>query len=439
MAKRYAWIVISLCFALLAGCRKNVDESPPSIVIQSPAAGSWHQVLETVDVIATAQDEEGIEWVKVDIVTASNVIHGSTSNQFFDGQQQASVNAGVLLDNIHTPTGTYYVRVRAYDGTNEHVAYREIQLAEVPREVEDVFVFSMSAQNQVDIHRLEDGSALWIATIGTDFSKAATNSYNGEVALCGDIVSGTMFLNPPQLEITATNATINNQNASYYHDFFYAENDRLYYAVTRDNRVEIYSTGGNLNQILNTQQNKVPYHLATDGNLLLAEERSFNGDNVFLGQYYRGSGTFQLSVSIPYPLVAMHIGTSGIDLFGKDGTSYRYATYHPDDQSLTSWTELSVTGNVEEIIPAGLTADEGQRYAITTSTETRVVKADNGSLANLTLFPVAGKALAYDEVNNELWVLGSGEVTQFQIDNATPVETISVPSGSLDIEVLYNK
>ncbi|MFT4679183.1 MAG: hypothetical protein ACI84C_000185 [Flavobacteriales bacterium] len=433
-------IAFTMCLIFFNGCKKDLDEISPRIKFISPYAGSAYSVLEYVDIQVTITDETSIDWVHIDIVKVNNVQIASAQQMSFSGSLSETIQVGILLENIHIETGTYYIRVRAHDGTNEHVSFREIQVYEVPKEVLGIYVFSSINSSTLNIDQVQESGTLTLATWNSDFSFGAANSYHRELAFAGDQLDGTTFIDGSGFDLLHSNLNNNNTSSAYYHDFIFNPEDLRYYAITRDGQIEIYRPGGTLQQTIFTQINQRPYHISVTESRLLVEERSWNGDQQSINQYYKGSGALESSIGLPFALVAILETNDEFQLFGYDGDQFKTMSYSGSSNALGTEIELNTEsiGTVQNVI----------RVDATLNSEAFVLCGDNGMRAftvnvvqasEVANWSQGGSQVQLNEATGELVVLSGEELITYSWSSSNPIGSVSIGNSALDFAILYNK
>jgi hypothetical protein len=433
-------IAFALCILLIPGCKKNLDELSPRIKFISPYAGSQYSVLDYVDVAVEITDETAIDWVHVDIVKANNVQIAGAQQMSFSGSTNETIEVGILLENIHIESDTYYIRVRAYDGTNEHVSFREIQVSAVPLEVLGILVYSPISASNLEISQVSGGDVNVVANWDSDFSFGASNSYHQEIAFAGEELDGVSVLDVGGFTLLHTEPSFNNTDSPFYHDFFFNYGDLRYYAITRDGQIQIYRPGGTLQQTIQTQINQRPYHLLVTNNKLLTEERNWSGSQQYINQYYKGSGALEASIALPFALVAIVETNDGIQLFGYDGDELKTMQYYTSTYAMSSTVDVGDLGigTVHSVVriegslneEAFVLCGDGGMKAITVNIVQSNVVAS---------WSQGGSHVEINQATGELLVLSNGELLTYAWSSSNPTSSVSVGSDAADFSILYNK
>lgn len=433
-------IAFALCLILLNGCKKDLDELSPRIKFVAPYAGSTYSVLEYVDVHVTITDETSIDWVHIDIVKANNVQIASAQQLTYSGSLSETIEVGILLEDIHIESGTYYIRVRAHDGTNEHVSFREIQVYAVPLEVLGVYVFSPISSSNLEIDLVQENSTINVANWDSDFLFGTANSYHRELAFSGDELDGTTYFDGGNFELLHSNLSFNNTSSSYYHDFFFNPDDLRYYSITRDGQIEIYRPGGTLQQTILTQSNQRPYNLAVTSNRLLVEERSWNGDQQNINQYYKASGALESSISLPFALVAVLETNDAFQLFGYDDGQFKTMSYSGSSFSVGTEIDLDVAslGSIVDVIRVeGALNDEA--FVLCGENGMKAFTVNVVQATEVASWSQGGTQVELNEATGEIMVLSGDELLTYSWSSSSPTSSVSVGSSAADFTILYNK
>lgn len=433
-------IAFALCIVLIPGCKKDLDELSPRIKFITPYAGSQYSVLDYVDVQVEITDETAIDWVHVDIVKSNNVQIAAAQQMSFSGSTSETIQVGILLENIHIESDTYYIRVRAHDGTNEHVSFREIQVSAVPLEVLGIFVYSPLSASNLEISQVDGNDVNVVANWDSDFSFGAANSYHREIGFAGDELDGITVLDGGNFELLHSEPSNNNTDSPFYHDFFFNYGDLRYYAITRDGQIQIYRPGGTLQQTIQTQVNQRPYHLLVTDNKLIVEERNWSGSQQYLNQYYKGSGSLEGSIALPFALVAIVETNDGVQLFGYDGDELKtmqYSTSNYTTSSIVDVGDLGI-GTVHRVVRVeGSSNDEA--FVLCGDGGMKAVTVNIVQANVVASWSQGGSHVELNQATGELLVLSGNELLTYSWSNSSPSSSVSIGSEAADFSILYNK
>jgi hypothetical protein len=260
------------------------------------------------------------------------------------------------------------------------------------------------------------------------------------LAFAGDKLDGTTFIDGSGFDLLHSNLNNNNTSSAYYHDFIFNPEDLRYYAITRDGQIEIYRPGGTLQQTIFTQINQRPYHISVTESRLLVEERSWNGDQQSINQYYKGSGALESSIGLPFALVAILETNDEFQLFGYDGDQFKTMSYSGSSNALGTEIELNTEsiGTVQNVI----------RVDATLNSEAFVLCGDNGMRAftvnvvqasEVANWSQGGSQVQLNEATGELVVLSGEELITYSWSSSNPIGSVSIGNSALDFAILYNK
>jgi hypothetical protein len=93
--------------------------------------GATISVLDTLIVELQVSDEVGVQNVLVELITASGQV-ALGGRSFPLCTTSTTLTFGFILDNIHLESGTYFLRVTAFDATNQNAEFIELNVLEVP-------------------------------------------------------------------------------------------------------------------------------------------------------------------------------------------------------------------------------------------------------------------------------------------------------------------
>lgn len=171
-------------FVALSSCKKNRDETYPSVQFSSPGFQSSHAVLEPIYFQVSASDETKLDKISVHLLDDS-YLPVATSSVLICDENSETFNGSILPSDIHLPSGTYYLKAVATDGFNEKVAYREIYLNEVPRELKTIWILSYGGNQSIHLDSLQGNSLINVLNLNQDFGGFLVNSYQQMMMIAG--------------------------------------------------------------------------------------------------------------------------------------------------------------------------------------------------------------------------------------------------------------
>lgn len=418
--------VLSSC---LFSCKKDKDENAPAVSILIPSGPTTVNVFDTLIVQAQIRDENRLEWARFSIINENNSTVLPTITHSLGGVQNELITKGIPIDDIHLPSGSYFLRVTAFDGTNESSAFRELTIFEAPLEI--LKVFTITPGGSVSIDSLQTENFVNATTVSSDFGEAIANPYDRQLVIMGSENSGINFLEGESLNPMSTQGMPPSDGDPFYLDLHWDGDDHRIYVARRDGQLDIFKAPGILSQSIDIAPNLRPHLIQTSEEYVYVLQKNFAETQFSLGVYFKSSGQFFQSVDLSFDPVSMKEHEGGLLLF--DGSSDEFSYYEPSGNFIDYTLNLNLGSDLLKTLRIG-------------QTNGFVFLTDDGVFFNFDLFNGAPQSLGfadakdidYDEVDGALFVLGEGEVRRSDLQgNVT--DTFSADSEAEQVILMYNK
>ncbi|MBL7940008.1 MAG: hypothetical protein JNL43_11670 [Flavobacteriales bacterium] len=177
-------LILGLLLFCCTGCRKDGDDTPPSVRIIAPAAGSTYSIPDTITVHVEASDDRTLEGLVID-VTDGNGISICTPVIVSENASSVSVARDLVIDRERTPSGTYTIVARASDGSNDGRAFLDIQLIEAPLRLRSIFLAPAFTTASATIQRVDSTGSVsdWLTL--PDLNGIAVDGYSQHLMVAG--------------------------------------------------------------------------------------------------------------------------------------------------------------------------------------------------------------------------------------------------------------
>jgi hypothetical protein len=264
--QRHSIHLLLMCFVVFcaSACKKEkLDTQLPQIVIHAPTTGSTFHPEDIIVVSATITDDSAIEKVRVQIVNASNESFLLTK-EFYPNGSAYELNTSFVHDDMYLTSGNYYVKITAFDKSNEKIEFRQIQLTEVPVELKNILLIRSTGSNS------------FVDTLsGTAISPYLTLSWSHQVGAISSRYQYLLSTEDDHLNVMRTSdySTISTQSnfSSTILNAVYDENSQQFYSTTIDgyvyetnrhgyNSIYAYLEQQRINDILVTKDYIFLYH-----------------------------------------------------------------------------------------------------------------------------------------------------------------------------------
>lgn len=405
--------------------------SSPNVVILLPSGMTTVHVFDTLIVQVQVRDDKELVWVRFQIYNSNNITVVPTITRQIGSSLNEEITLGIPIEDIHLESGEYYLRVTAFDGTNESSSFRELFIVEAPLELLKVFLFSQPNPGTISIDSLSQNEVFNAAVLNSDFREAAINSYDQEIILSGETEDGMTFLSGVDLVPIATTNNPTNDGNPFFLDLFHHENFRRTYISRRDGMVHVFGQMGVLKQSIIVSPNLRPHMCFADEEYVYILLKNFAETQNSLAIHYRGSGIFFQSLALESDIVAMATFDDGLLLFNAgDNTA---SLYRAQGNFIDYTLNLNLSGDLLDVehIP---------------ETNGFVLATENDVYYNYDLLQGAPVSLGisdavdveYEVISGSLYTLSQAQlwITDLQ---GNVVNSIAIPQSAKQVLLLYNK
>ncbi len=169
------WLFFLLAVLFFCSCNKNNDKSAPQINITTPHENQIFQVGDTVQLIAGICDDRQLDYVSIRIVN-TDYVPVTPAQTFYPENNCTDINHGIPIGNMMLESGTYYVLVTAFDGTNTTNEFRKISINAVDKRLKYILVLTIDG-GQVTVHKIDSLNTIsQVNTIHTDYCGSAVSN-----------------------------------------------------------------------------------------------------------------------------------------------------------------------------------------------------------------------------------------------------------------------
>lgn len=436
--KFYCLIPAVTAFLFLSSCGKDKDTVPPRVTISSPANGASYNIYDLISVKAEVSDESDIDFISIRLVDGNlqPVMPPETIKP--DGREY-SVNHTYELYDIHVETGTYYLRVRASDGSNEMEDYAKVNITGIPLARTGVMLVSTPNANAVAVDLLNNNYSLSpFLFVNTSYGGSSVSSYYQYVNVCSNAVSGS--LKSYKISNKAVQWSVSSSPGNFEDMRMTGE---LSYACFRNGTVRGYDEVGSIRFDAVSATGYYPARAWMHHDEVFVQEEEIGGPLRNLRVYYKGSGTdsdkgilnlpFTVVEAVPMDEDRLFLfgndgnGQGNIYLLGTNGSPYFYNTPYFSFPAGTIYDAVAVNNDI---------------YLIAHTNGIYLYRYSFNSLTAFGTFPGA-QALAYDHLHNEVLASDGAQVKVWDYPATySGNETVkaTVPAANVrDLHVLYNK
>ncbi len=180
------WRACSFAFLVLlsVGCRKDKDETAPSVRILLPSGAATFSIPDTIVVRAEVSDDVGLESLLFSIEDANGAPITSAAAINMNGSS-GTFERELIVNNERLLSGSYTIVVRASDGANDGRAFKDITLLEIPLRLRSIFLAPPFGTTAATIKRVDSLGAVGDWTTVQDLNGVAVDSYSQHLLLAG--------------------------------------------------------------------------------------------------------------------------------------------------------------------------------------------------------------------------------------------------------------
>lgn len=425
---------------LIAGCKKDTSVDTPTVQISAPAGLQTFNVFDTVWVKAHVADPQGLKSVTVYLANSNSigvlpvVSMPITSNDM-------NITVPYILNDIHLASGTYYMTVKASNGTNTAVAFQQMNVNAAPTRRIAVYAVTRSGHN-TEVWNID--SVLHVSggnVISGDFSSSDVNSYYQELFIAahdsGNVTAYSVLVFGTAWNVTGAYSIVPCfTNVYSYGDAAYVS----FYNNSGDGYVNYYNHKGVLQVHIGDNPGFYAIKTLLWGKYLFVEEKDKSSSSENLVLYYPQSGLGYQQVALPGPVVAM-FGMDNDDIFvlGNTPTGSAYIrqysisinsiTYSPYTLPNAKLLSAAPLNNVEFL--AGFNNGIINEYVYSPTLNTiQYISAVNAT------------CMRFDAVNSQLIVAAGSIVQEYNCGptSGTFVASTTAFADSVkDVQILFNK
>ncbi|MCD4664268.1 MAG: hypothetical protein K8R68_03285, partial [Bacteroidales bacterium] len=185
MKYRLVLIITSFIILINLSCKKEEDLQHPVITIDQPAENLHFSVMDTIPVSAGITDDNNIVSIKVVLV---NEKFTPVLDAYYYYPETKSYNLNIYypIDDYYMKRGSYYIQIRAEDGTNFKNKFRKVYINEVPVNFELVVVITQKDENLLKVSGINDSLEIEpLFEINGDFASSEISSRHQHLYVAG--------------------------------------------------------------------------------------------------------------------------------------------------------------------------------------------------------------------------------------------------------------
>lgn len=416
-------------FVALSSCKKNRDETYPSVQFSSPGFQSSHQVLQPILFKVTASDETDLDKITVHLLNDSYLPITSSAVLICD-ENSETFESFMLPDDIHLPSGTYYLKAVASDGFNEKVAYREIYLNEVPKQLKTIWVLTYDGNQTIGLDSLQGNTLVNVLNLNQDFSGFITNSYQQMMMIAGSNTGNLTQFHAEYLN-TQFSLTNNGSGSTSFFTYLLEINDKTFVADQSGIIRSFRKTSTALNVV--DLGNYFAESFCINQDFLISSSILSSGSQKSIQVYYLSSSTLYQSMITTMEVKKMFVLNSDeILMVGNESGLGKIKIYSISGNSLTE--PMIFSGGI--IRDAAKINDEN--YLIAHSNGLDQIDLNTINQSNL----ISGsdhQLVQLDELSQVIYTAHGNILSSYSLSPLNLIQNITASDSIAGLNLLYNK
>jgi hypothetical protein len=419
---------------LVISCKKDNDESGPTIVFNTPQENQTFNVFDPVIVNATISDENKITAVSIALLdNQRNQVHASLAVPVASSPR-FTLNTAYYLDNIHLETGTYFIQITASDGKNDSRKVQQIFVVAAPKVLRKVYVITTPSSSSTIINYLDTATNTLQSyqTFSGDYLASDANSYFQYFYKCGNYTGSfsgiDLTYDLPKFHYNATVSSV-----PYFTGFYPTE--KTNYVSLYSGYIRGYDYTGNLVFGANAVSGFFPKKTIKNSGYFISEQKDYSTSANILVTYY-ATGAKQQQQILLQDVVAMYEKDYGnVFLFGNNAGQGVIQLFDRTNNSIWNPYPFALaTGNILSVAQINPNV-----YLIAHSNGSIYKYQYNTSSVTPYLTGYTALELKYDDINNTIYIVESNSITIINYSSASVVNTINSAIPIKGINLLYNK
>lgn len=424
----FSFIVLAVLFF---SCSKEKDETSPKITVYTPDDGVQIRGIDTIQITFDAADDMNLERVQVSLENENNIVVSHTITKT-PNTKKFTFNEAYIVDELHLESGNYYFDISAYDGENTTHKFIDVNLFEVDKIREGIFISSYNGVSS-DVYLMDNSyqTNLYKNYVG-DVLDISINSHHQQlIHTChksGAMESTDLITNLPAWTVPAQSST-----TPYFTGVLMGDDNRLYTGYY-DGRFKAFNQNGAATISGNANQSFYVQDAALLGDFYVTEQKSIPVGQVQLVLNWVASGVQFQQAAVNEDIKGIYQRTNNemIVLTNTSGNVGNVAFYYLNTGQIGHPFSVSL-GKIEDCIEIST----GVYLVAEGNNLTYVNTNDYSTLPYLT--GVNANLLRYDSFSNELFVVNGNQITIYDFSSKSVKSTYVHSATIVDLDFWYNK
>lgn len=421
-------LCVFLLFLVLVSCKKQEESSIPVIAYFSPEHNQQFTVFDSIRVVADIADEKIIASVRVNL-TDENFIAVSPSQTYFPNATSFSLNTYLHISDDKLIGGSYYVLIRADNGTNFKNQYQQIHISALEREYEQTVVITDGGLNSLNVFGTEDfESTSSLFSVNGDFVASEISSVEHLLFIAGKNLTN---VNAWNLETNSLSWAIDITPGNPMHNKGCLYFDELLYTSYNYDYIHGYIVGGQLGFSTSIDEFDAPGRIYKHNEFIVVEVQKKNGHNPFIATYFELTGNEKQRRFMAFDVIDFYSADANnvIIIANQDGNGEIY-TYDVNNDILTHMT------GVQEKVNASVQTGT-KDIVLSGNSSTYLYSMEFGHL--VTILNKGSQVLAYEEFSESIIAGMNKKIEVYSYPEMVNQKTLLFSDTILDIHIQYSK
>ncbi len=420
-------LLITLIILILA-CKEE-SETIPIVNIMKPFDGQEFNVLDTIVVSGTANDDKGINKISISLTDNNlvNLLPPVTIN--VNNKEKVVFNELYPVDDIQLSSGYYYIVITAKDNFATARKYRSIRLREVPLELEKIIAVTQPNEKNTEINEfdlllnkkklLHINCPCFLSDISSKYHQLYFISDNDpEHLYCYNMNDLSIeWESEPGIPFPYYSALYTNE---------------LVYAGTENGTLYGYNQSGTVRYSIVAKEDTIPENIVLCGNYIVTDNRLTLGQEHYIVIYHCNTGAYMKRKLIDFDIVYfIPINNNCLFVLGNKHNGIVAGKYYLSENYFEHLSQN--TGKAIDV--DSVSKDE---LVVATNNGIYSYQTNNGNFNQLPIsyFP---KYIEYDEIYNILVCGNENTLKIYSYSNNSKLADVYLNAQLKNIHLLYNK
>lgn len=430
MRKNYYFYIYLFICTITYSCSKDEDTSVPQIIINDPYEFMNFNVLDTVQIRANIYDDKILKSIEIEIVNtnylpiSNKIIIQPNTNDIFIYEE-------IAIDDIHIKSGTYYLKIRAFDGTNEKHLFRAINITGTKRVFKGIITINKNNETSHSVFSI-DSTQKQLFTYDRAFNFSAINHDFQQLYLCGKVNGKLKAYNLTDNSVAWEIEADNNPPTPSFENLYF--NNNILYLSGYQSYITGFNRFSSIVYTSATTNNYYPIKTLKTDNLLIVEEKNKTSDLRNLSLYFTPTGSLKNSIYLSFSINSMFIKDyNEIILFGNNQQNQAVLFWFDTDNQ----TFYSPHSLPKEFMNDVVKIDHNN-YLISTISNIYWYQLQNNSLSVL-INNINAKHIDYEDISQTIVISSNNKLLYYNFPSAIKTGETIMQTQITDFQLNYNQ